>query len=580
MTKLDPFCCHSIGSNSELSYTDEDEFYEVIDIGKEQEEEEKEEEEEEEGEDDGDTDTEEFIFENSDSDSDTYSFESQFLNIKENVLKTSKNLSPKSSTSNKHSINDVKVDYDCLNTLQLYDMLIESKIRRLKPIFKISETRLLNLLAYFDWNEDRLIERYTENKEDTLSSCGINIFGSDNGNDIKNVIKLEAKKSYVCPICCEDNLEWVFYLKTCKHHACQECYQRYIKDEINKSKLVKCMNCDNTLNLNDLDLIMGDKDDGSRKLLEFSIRSFITKHSDQYKWCPFADCDQIIHVKDTCQLVEFPRYHISPYVKCNNDHNFCFQCGREKHAPADCRLANNWIKKADKESATLNWVFANTKECPRCSVNIEKNGGCNHMICGGCKYEFCWVCEQDWEPHKNSFFNCIKYEKGKVGNNVEDENSDSNKTKNGKLPKDFQKYKHYYRLFSEHEQSAKLDMKLYAQIEKKIQSMQETVGISWIEGQFLQESINNLINARTALKWSFALSYYSDQSHNLTKIFEDNQLLLASNIEELSQLFTEKDPRMLLEMKLKCLNKAQFVKARMEALIECGRELLSKGICS
>ena len=31
-------------------------------------------------------------------------------------------------------------------------------------------------------------------------------------------------------------------------------------------------------------------------------------------------------------------------------------------------------------SETSNWIAANTRECPKCHVTIEKDGGCNHMV--------------------------------------------------------------------------------------------------------------------------------------------------------------------------------------------------------
>lgn len=50
-------------------------------------------------------------------------------------------------------------------------------------------------------------------------------------------------------------------------------------------------------------------------------------------------------------------------------------------------------------------VLSFGQECPKCHVTIEKDGGCNHMVCRNqnCKAEFCWVCLGPWEPHGSAW---------------------------------------------------------------------------------------------------------------------------------------------------------------------------------
>jgi hypothetical protein len=47
----------------------------------------------------------------------------------------------------------------------------------------------------------------------------------------------------------------------------------------------------------------------------------------------------------------------------------------------------------------------NYKKCPRCSVIIEKNEGCNQMKCTNCNYEFCWLCLEEYTLEHYSIYN-------------------------------------------------------------------------------------------------------------------------------------------------------------------------------
>lgn len=38
-------------------------------------------------------------------------------------------------------------------------------------------------------------------------------------------------------------------------------------------------------------------------------------------------------------------------------------------------------EKAQQEEKTKKWVEGNTKKCPKCRADIQKNGGCDHMTC-------------------------------------------------------------------------------------------------------------------------------------------------------------------------------------------------------
>jgi IBR domain, a half RING-finger domain len=128
--------------------------------------------------------------------------------------------------------------------------------------------------------------------------------------------------------------------------------------------------------------------------------------NDYLKWCPAPNCEYAVE----CHVPTSQLDHIAPTVRCGCGHGFCFGCTLVDHQPCTCPLVKKWLKKCKDDSETANWISANTKECSRCNSTIEKNGGCNHMTCRKCAYEFCWICMGPWSEHGSQWYNCNRYE--------------------------------------------------------------------------------------------------------------------------------------------------------------------------
>ncbi|KAF1972361.1 hypothetical protein BU23DRAFT_387472, partial [Bimuria novae-zelandiae CBS 107.79] len=84
----------------------------------------------------------------------------------------------------------------------------------------------------------------------------------------------------------------------------------------------------------------------------------------------------------------------------------CIVCGfhvcvfheRKWHEGETCDDFDRRVEQEEEqrmqEAASAKVISMLTKTCPGegCGWNIEKNGGCDHMTCTRCRYEFCWLC--------------------------------------------------------------------------------------------------------------------------------------------------------------------------------------------
>ncbi|CAG0884323.1 unnamed protein product [Darwinula stevensoni] len=131
---------------------------------------------------------------------------------------------------------------------------------------------------------------------------------------------------------------------------------------------------------------------------------------------------------------------------------FCKHCKRAYHGVMPCALTEeekgviynefirgndgvkeHYLKKYGRRqiSEVINqfefkkYCSENTKPCPNCKANIEKNGGCNKMSCFKCGNFFCWLCLELLDPcnpylHYSTSNKCLN----KLFEGVDDEMED------------------------------------------------------------------------------------------------------------------------------------------------------------
>ncbi|KAI8391731.1 uncharacterized protein BYT42DRAFT_527401 [Radiomyces spectabilis] len=458
-----------------------------------------------------------------------------------------------------------EVDYTIQDASNLKN-LQDKEINQVGTILGLRTEDAAVLLRYFRWNKEKLLERYMDSPDQVLKQAGISM---GNGQDQSILLAKDipgVDGTFMCEICCNDDENMETVSVSCGHWFCRECYEHYLTQKIKgegESRRIECPENGCQVIVNGATVKRLVDDATYTRYRELLNRTFVDDN-DFLRWCPAPDCQYAIE----CNIPSTSLRSIVPTVQCHCGWKFCFGCGLQDHQPAICILVKKWLKKCEDDSETANWISAHTKECPKCHSTIEKNGGCNHMTCRKCKYEFCWVCMGPWSEHGTSWYTCNRYDE-KSSSEAREDQTQSRAS--------LERYLHYYNRYANHEQSAKLDQDLYQKTEKKMEEMQLTSDLSWIEVQFLKKAVDVTVECRTTLKWTYAFAFYLARG-NQTELFEDNQRDLEMATEQLSELLEKPLEReQIAQLRQAVLDKTVYVKSRREILLEDTAKGLQEG---
>ncbi|PHH49372.1 E3 ubiquitin-protein ligase arih1 [Ceratocystis fimbriata CBS 114723] len=175
--------------------------------------------------------------------------------------------------------------------------------------------------------------------------------------------------------------------KRCGHDIdfCKDCLGQHIQIEIRDKATealgnIKCpsQGCKRTLRLAEIELYA--PPDVKARYYDLMNTAHYSDDPD-FMWCVNGDCQYgQIHPPNATK------------VQCSRcSQVMCFHHRGPWHQGQTCAQND-----ARTDTATDEWLQDNTKPCPKCQTPIEKNGGCYHMTCSSCRFEFCWDCLCDW----------------------------------------------------------------------------------------------------------------------------------------------------------------------------------------
>jgi ariadne-1 len=275
------------------------------------------------------------------------------------------------------------------------------------------------LLRHFDWNKEKLIEKYMDNPAAVNAASGIAVAEKSLESErhvsrspltqapsgvrrssrqsatekskpgkTKSILDrisppAEERQPFVCPICYDDS-QTEYLSLCCEHKFCSGCWNAYIMSKIRSEAehWITCMAEDCAIVAPNTFVRTSLQDDNAtwERFQELLVRHYVScNHS--LKYCPYPSCTYTVSCPTAASKSSLTT--IVPIVTCgaSSSHKFCFGCNiDDDHRPVVCAVAKLWLQKCQDDSETANWIKSNTKECSKCQSTIEKNGGCKYVF--------------------------------------------------------------------------------------------------------------------------------------------------------------------------------------------------------
>ncbi|CAA7045543.1 unnamed protein product [Microthlaspi erraticum] len=380
-------------------------------------------------------------------------------------------------------------------------------IEKVSMVFSVSQAEAIALLVHHHWSVGKIEDGWFTDEERVRKMVGIlkepvvDVL-SDREVSVVDLLSGREVRIVECGVCFES------YVKTeaetaaasCGHPYCNTCWTGYITAKVNDGAgclMVKCPepSCSAVVG-QDMIYKFVSKEEDKEKYDRYLLRSYVEASEKRTKWCPSPGCEHAIFLKS-----ESEKYDVSCLCTCE----FCWNCSQDAHRPVDCETVSKWIRKNTDESENTNWILANTKPCPKCNRQIEKNQGCNHMTCSApCRFEFCWLCLSPYNKHVG----CNRFE------------GSASELKRERAKQAIDRYMHYFERWVSNQNARLRSMADFEQLQSvQLEQLSDIQRKPVTELKFMVDAWLQIIECRRVLKWTYAYGYYLHEQEPAKKDF-------------------------------------------------------------
>merc|ERR1719367_847299 len=369
--------------------------------------------------------------------------------------------------------------YECLSVASVEKIFNES-IETARTELGVSHSRAKQLLHSNKWSIDEILAKHAP---------------APSPPPAPRPSHTSPLQQLYCSVCALHLPETQFTSpKGCQHSFCSQCCEMHCGEDLVLSQVTK--------------------PEVRERYIHLCFLNYVRCHPN-LRFCPGPNCPIVIKAQESVA-----KNTVCAACKAR----FCFKCGNSYHAPTDCDTIKRWLTKCADDSETANYISAHTKDCPKCNICIEKNGGCNHMQCYNCKHDFCWMCLGDWRSHGSEYYECSRY---KENPNIAHESA------HAQAREALKKYLHYFERWENHSRSMKLEAQTLEKIKNRINEKVMSGSGTWIDWQYLLDASTLLAKCRYTLQYTYPFAYCMEPCPR-KELFEYQQAQLEAEIENLS----------------------------------------------